>query len=390
MKMTTRALTGALAAAAIGLTAAAAWAQETIKVGIINHDTGPFAVPGREFRAGIDVWLAQHKAEVGGRKVEVIFRDTGGPNPASARRLAEELIVRDKVSILGGFYLTSDASAVASVLNQTNTPAVVFVASSPSILPQSPMFVRAGQNTGQSSATAAKYALQQGKRKAVIAVADYAPGHDAQRFFKEAFVAGGGSIIEEIRVPLNTVDFAPFAERIKNAKPEVVDIFVPPGAPAVSFSKALAAQGVMKNAMVIGMGEAEDVDLHLFDDSIVGFYQSLYYAEALPNLENKAFTEALRAKFGADRQPTFTAISAYDGMALIYRMIESQKGKPFDGKSAVQAVLGYEWKSPRGAVSIDPATREPIQDIYIRRVDKVDGALKNVVVETFPAVKATN
>jgi branched-chain amino acid transport system substrate-binding protein len=362
--------------------------QETIRIGIINHDTGPFATPGREIRAGIEVFRELHGDTAGGRKVEIVYRDMAGPNPATSRRLAEELVVRDKVSILGGFYLTSDASATAAVLNQTNTPAVLFVAASPTLLAQSPMFVRAGQNIGQSAVAAAQFALKSGKRKAYVAVSDYAPGHDVQRFFRSAFEAGGGRIVDEVRAPLNTVDYAPIAERIRNADIDVLDVFVPPGAAAVSFSKALAAQGVMKQRLVIGMGEAEDADLHLFDDSILGFHQALYYAESLDNPENKAFTAALKKRFGNDRQPTFAAVSAYDGMALIYRMIESQKGKPFDGKAAQQSVLGVTLRSPRGTVTIDPATREPIQDIHIRRVDKVDGRLRNVVVDSFKAVKA--
>lgn len=362
--------------------------QETIRVGIINHDTGPFATPGREIRAGIEVFRQLHGDTAGGRKVEIVFRDMAGPNPATARRLAEELVVRDKASILGGFYLTSDASATAAVLNQSNTPAVLFVAASPTLLAQSPMFVRAGQNIGQSAVAAAQYALKKGKRKAYVAVSDYAPGHDVQRFFRAAFEAGGGKIVDEVRAPLNTVDYAPIAERIRNADVDMLDVFVPPGAAAVSFSKALAAQGVIKQKLVIGMGEAEDADLHLFDDSILGFHQALYYAESLDNPENKAFTAALKKKFGNDRIPTFAAISAYDGMALIYKMIESQKGKPFDGKAAQKAILGATLRSPRGAITIDPATREPIQDIHIRRVEKIDGKLRNVVVDTFKAVKA--
>jgi branched-chain amino acid transport system substrate-binding protein len=362
--------------------------QDTIRNGINNHDTGPFATPGREIRAGIEIFRELHGDTVGGRKVEIVYRDMAGPNPATARRLAEELVVRDKVSILGGFYLTSDASAASAVINQTNTPTVLFVAASPTLLTQSQLFVRAGQNIGQSAVAAAQFALKSGKRKAYLAVSDYAPGHDVQRFFRSAFEAGGGKIIDELRVPLNTVDYAPISERIKNADIDVLDVFVPPGAAAVSFSKALAAQGVMKQNLVIGMGEAEDADLNLFDDSIIGFHQALYYAESLDNPENKAFTAALKKKYGNDRSPTFAAVSAYDGMSLIYKMIESQKGKAFDAKTAQQAALGLTIRSPRGALTIDAETREPVQDIHIRRIDKVNGKLRNIVVDSFKAVKA--
>jgi branched-chain amino acid transport system substrate-binding protein len=381
-------LTRSACAIALSGFAACAVAQETIKIGIITHDTGPFAVPGQQFRMGIETYRALHGNEVGGRKVEFIYRDVGGPNPAVAKRLAEELITRDKVSILGGFYLTSDALAAASVVNQTKTPSVLFVATSPSVLKQSQFFVRVGQHIAQSANTSATYALQHGKKKAYIAVADYAPGHDVQSAFKKTFEAGGGKVIGEDRIPLNTVDYAAFAERIKNANPDVINTFVPPGAPAVSLIKALASQGLMSKAMVIGMGEADDSDLHLFDDSVIGFYQTLYYGETVDNPENKAFKAAMKKKFGDDARATFTATSAYDGAAAIYRMIETQRGKPFDNQALLKSLRGYSWKSPRGPVTMDADTRELVQNIYVRKTEKVNGRLNNKVVEIYPAVKA--
>ncbi len=374
----------------LGISSVAAFAdaQEVIKVGIITHDTGPFAVTGEQFRMGIETYTSIHGDMAGGRKIEFIYRDIGGPNPAVAKRLAEELLVRDKVSILGGFYLTSDAAAAGSVINQTKTPTVLFVAASPSVLKLSPYFTRVGQHIGQSASTSAEFALQQGKRKAYLAVADYAPGHDAQKAFKDTFIAGGGTIVGEDRIPLNTLDFAAFAERAKNAAPDVINTFIPPGAPAVGWVKALATHGLMSKALVIGMGEADDVDLHLFDDSVIGFYQSLYYGEAVDEPENKEFVTALRKKFGDDARATFTAVSAYDGAAAVYRMVASQEGKPFDKAALLDAVKGYSWKSPRGPVTIDPETRELIQNIYVRRTEKENGELVNNVVAVFPNVHA--
>ena len=334
-----------------------------------------------------ETYVDRHGAPSGGNSVQIIYGDIGGPNPAQAKRLAEEMIVRDGVSILGGFYLSSDALATADVVNKVNIPAVLFVAASPSILQKSKNFVRAGQQIGQSAVGGAEYALKEGKRKAYIAVADYAPGYDVQNFFRKAFEAGGGQIVGQDRIPLNTVDFAPFAERIANANPDMIDVFVPPGAPAVGFAKALASAGLINKTIVMGMGEAEDADLKLFDDSLVGFYQSLYYAEAVDNPENKAFEAIFREKYGQDVHPSFTAVSAYDGMAIIYKMIEAQDGK-FSTETALKAVKGYSWNSPRGRITIDPDTREVIQNIYIRRVVKEDGKLKNVVVDTFKDVKA--
>jgi branched-chain amino acid transport system substrate-binding protein len=376
------------AGAALSLGAAAAAYSETIKVGILNQDTGPFAVQGEDFRHGIEAYVALHGKQIGGDTVEIVYRDIGGPNPAQARRLAEELIVREGVSILGGFYLSSDALAAADVINQADVPAVLFVAASPSILQQSKSFIRAGQHIGQSAMIAAKYALKEGKRNAYIAVADYAPGHDVQKVFRETFEAGGGKIAGEDRVPLNTIDFASVAERIANANPDVVEVFVPPGAPAVGLAKALSSTGLMNKAMVIGMGEAEDGDLKLFDDSLIGFYQALYYAEGVQNAENEALKVAFKEKYGRDARTSFAAVSAYDGMAVIYKMIEAQKGGHFDAGTALKGVEGYSWNSPRGPMTIDPETREVVQNIYIRKVVKEDGKLKNVVVDTFKNVRA--
>jgi branched-chain amino acid transport system substrate-binding protein len=361
---------------------------DTVRVGILNHDTGPFAVQGADFTRGIGVYLATHGNQCGPHTMEVITRDIGGANPAVARRLAEELVVRDQVSIMGGFYLSSDALSVADVVNEADIPGVLFVAASPSILQQSPNFIRAGQHVGQSAMIAAEYALQEGRRSAYIAVADYAPGHDVQRVFRTTFEAGGGNIVGEVRIPLNTVDFAPFAERISSAQPDVVNVFVPPGAPAVGLTRALASAGLMERAMVIGMGEAEDGDLRLFDDSLINFHQSLYYGEALDNPENDLFKARIRELFGDDVYASFASVSAYDGMALICAMIAAQPGGGFSTEVALSAGTAFNWNSPRGPMSIDPETREVIQNIYIRRVVSEDGRLANAVVDAFEAVRA--
>lgn len=382
---------GVAVLAAIGaLLPGTALAQQKIRIGIIGPFTGPFATTGIQYRQGIETFLSVNGNKVGGREVEVLYRDVGGTNPAVAKRLAEELIVRDKVSLLGGFYLSPEATAVAPVVTETKVPAVLFTAASPAIMKLSPYFIRIGDNILQAAIPPADWAIKRGAKRAYIAVADYAPGHDVQGGFKARFTQLGGTIVGEDRLPLNTVDFAPFAERIANAKADFINVFVPAGAPAVSFIKALAAQGVVGSKVAImGQAETDDNELRLFDDSVIGVYSSLYYAIDAPYEANRRFKAALANKVGPSAVPTYSTMAAYDGMHVLYRMIESQKGaKTFDGPAAVKAMEGMKWESPRGPVTIEPGTRETTQNIYIRRVEKVDGKLVNRIVETFPAVKA--
>lgn len=371
----------------LGLTAPAV-AQETIKIGILSQDTGPFAQNGRAFRQGIAAYTALHGKQAGGRNIEFVFRDVGGASPAVAKRLGEELVVREKVSMLGGFALTSDALAIGSLIEQTKMPAILFVASSPLVLKTSQYFLKSSQHTAQSASSGAVFARKQGKERAYVVVSDYAPGHDAQKAFSKTFEAQGGKVIGQARVPLSTVDFAAIVERIAQAQPDVIDVFVPPGAPAIGLMRALAERGLMKSSMVIGMGEAEDHMLPQYDDSVIGFYQSLYYAEALENPENKAFVAKLKELYGPDTLPDFASASAFDGTHLIYQMVASQKDKPWNGAAAIEAVKGSSWNGVRGPIKIDAKTRELIQNIYLRKVEKIDGKLKNVIVDKLEAVEA--
>ena len=366
-------------------------AQEKIKVGIIGQFSGPFATAGQEYRQGIESYLALHGTKVGGREIELIYRDVGGPDPAVAKRLAEELIVQDKVSIIGGFFLSPESFAAASVLTKTKTPGVIFNGATPSIVKQSDYFVRVGDTMIQVAAPQAEFALKHGKKRFFIAVTDYAPGIATEEAAKAKILAAGAQIVGTERIPMNTVDFAPYAERIANAKPDAVVTFLVTGAPAAAALKALSAQGILgnKNIMVIGQAETDDPDLHLFDDSVLGFYSSHVYASGLKNSENMKFKEYFKKKFG-DKTPIGLFVSpAYDGMHVIYKMIESQQGKPFDGAAAINAVKGYSWEGVRGPEKIEADTRDITLNVYIRRVEKVDGQKTNIVVDTFKARKGS-
>lgn len=363
-------------------------ADEPIKIGILGQFSGPFAIAGAQFRQGVEAWVAQNGTNPGGRSVEILYRDIGGANPAVARRLAEELIVRDKVSILGGFYLSPEATAVASLVTDAKIPTVLFEAGSPPVVTLSPYFIRTGNSIGQGAQTQATWAYRHGKRRAYLIVSDYAPGYDVEAAFKERFTGLGGTIVGDDRAPLSTVDYAPFAERVANAKADIIVTFIPSGAPAISLLKALTAQGVMGKALVIGQAEADDPDLHLYDDTIVGFYSALHYALGINNDANRKFKAAVQSN-SPGAIPNYLTVGAWDGMHVIYKMIESQKGKPFDPAAAVEAVRGFTFDSPRGRVTINRATRDINQPYFIRRVDKVNGHLENVLIETFPPVTDT-
>jgi branched-chain amino acid transport system substrate-binding protein len=360
-------------------------ADDTIKIGIVGQFTGPFALSGAQFRTGVETWLTQNGNKVGGRTVEVIYRDTGGPNPASSRRIAEELIVSDKVSMLGGFYLSPEASAVASLATETKTPTVLFETGSPPVVTLSPYFVRTGNSIGQGAATQAIWANKHGKKRAYMIVSDYAPGYDVEATFKKQFTALGGTVIGDDRAPLSTVDYAPFAERAANANPDLVVVFIPSGAPAISLMKALKARGVTDKSAVIGQAEADDPELNLYDDSIIGFYSALHYALGIDNAANKKF----KAAVPAPAVPSFLMVGAYDGMRVMYKMIESQKGKPWDSTAAIESIKGFTFDSPRGRVTINKATRDINQPYFVRRVEKVNGKLVNLLSETFPPVTDT-
>lgn len=357
-----------------------------VKVGVIGQFSGPFAVAGKQLHQSIDVYVAQHGSKAGSHEVQFIYRDIGGSNPALAKSLAEQLIVKDGASILTGFYLSPEAAAVAPVIDETKTPSVLSVAAAPQLVRMSPYFVRAGENIAQPAFAQANFAIESGKKHAYIAVADYAPGRDIEEAFTRRFKALGGEIVGVDHMPLNTVDYAPFAERIANAKPDVVVTFLPNGAPSVSFYSALATQGVVKSAMVIGVAETDDPELPAFNDRIVGVYSAIFYSDSLDNPENIAFKKVMKEKFGPDMTVGVNNESPYDGIELIYRMVAAQGDGPFDPEAAMTAVKGYSWNSPSGPKRIDPKTREMIHNFYIRQVQKIDGKLQNVVVKTYEAV----
>jgi branched-chain amino acid transport system substrate-binding protein len=379
--------TAAIAAAlavSVGLTTPAS-AESVVKFGIVGPFSGASALNGEQWKQGVQAWLSLNGDTVNGRKIEILYRDTASGNPAVAKQLTQELLVQDKVDVLGGYALSPEAAGAAPLVNETKTPTLLFHVASPVLTKLSPYFIRVGQNIAQNGSGAAKYALRHGKKTAFVTVADYAPGKDVLKAFSETFTKGGGTIVGQQLVPLTTVDFAPVAEHIAQTHAEWVQLFLPPGATSVGAMKAFAARGLLKKVQIVGQGEAEDSDMSLFGDSVEGFYSYNYNSGAVNNPENAKFREALKKLFGASTEPSSFSLGGYDAMELLAQMIRSQKGASFSSDNAMAGILGYSWKSPRGPVTIDKTTREPVQNFYFRRVERQpDGTLRNIIIDAVP------
>jgi branched-chain amino acid transport system substrate-binding protein len=374
-----------LAAAALLVAMAGAQAQSTVKIGAILPMTGPQQSTGVQISAAIRLYMAQHGDTVAGKKIEVVYRDSGAV-AENAKRLAQELIVNDKVSLLAGFGVTPTALAVAPLATEAKVPEVVMAAGTSVITERSPFIVRTSFTLPQSSVIMARWALMNGIRKVVSLVSDYAPGIDSENAFKQAFINGGGTIPEFIHVPLANPDFAPFLQRARDHKPDAVFIFVPSGQGAI-FVKQFLERGLDKAGIkIIGPGDVTDDDvLNRMGDPVIGTVTAHMYSAAHPSQMNKDYVAAFR-KANNNMRPNFMSVGGYDGMHLIYEALKKTGGNT-GGDALVAAMKGMAWESPRGPISIDPETRDIIQNVYMRKVEKVDGELYNVEFETFNAVK---
>ncbi|HEY7726050.1 MAG TPA: ABC transporter substrate-binding protein [Anaeromyxobacteraceae bacterium] len=375
-------------AACLALAASTARAEETIKVGVIAPFTGPFADYGKEIEAGIKAWMKLNGDRVAGKRVEVIVRDTTGPLPDVAKRLAQELVVREKVHFLAGFGLTPEAMAVADIATQAKTPMIIMNAATSIITTKSPYIVRVSMTLPQGTAPIATWAWKNGIKKVFTLVSDYAPGIDSETQFKKTFGAAGGQIVDSIRVPLRNPEFAPFLQRIKDARPDAVFIFVPPGEANIGFMKGFVERGLDKAGIkVIGPGDlTEDHTVDAMGDYALGIITSFHYSDAHESPENKAFLKAFYEVAPGLGRPNFMAVGGYDGMAAIYHAAARLGGK-IDGDKAVEALKGWKHMSPRGPIYIDPATRDVVQTEYFRKVEKRDGKNYNIEFDSIPNVK---
>lgn len=374
----------AAAMAATILAAGAAAAQETVKVGLILPMTGPFASTGRQIEAAARLYIQEHGDTVAGKKVELVVRDDGGVADVT-KRLAQELVVREGAKVLAGFGLTPLALSTAPIATQAKVPMIVTAAATSVITEKSPYIVRTSFTLPQASLGIARWAAENDIRTVVTLVSDYAPGLDAAGAFREVFTRAGGEIVQDLRVPLQDPDFAPFLQRAKDANPDAVFVFVPSGVGAV-FMKQFADRGLKADGVrLIGTGDVTDDDiLPQMGDVALGTITAQHYSAAHPSPENQAFVEAFRAANGT--RPNFMAVAGYDGMHLVYQALEKTGGDT-DGDALIEAMKGMSWTSPRGPVTIDAETRDIVQDIYIREVKEVDGELYNVEFDVIEQVK---
>jgi branched-chain amino acid transport system substrate-binding protein len=368
-----------LAAVALGVPVAGVQAQSTVKIGALLPMTGPQQSTGVQIAAAMRLYMAQHGDTVAGKKIELIVRDDGAV-AENTKRQAQELIVNQKVNFLVGFGVTPTAFAVAPLATEAKIPEIVMAAGTSSVTERSPYIVRTSFTLPQSSVIMAQWALKNGIKKVVSMVSDFAPGIDSEVSFKEAFIKGGGEIAEFIRVPLANPDFAPFLQRARDAKPDAVFIFVPSGQGAI-FVKQFVERGLDKAGIrIIGPGDVTDDDvLNGMGDQVIGTVTAHTYSAAHPSQMNKDYVAAIRKANNNMR-------ANYDGMHLIYEALKKTGGNT-GGDALIAAMKGMSWESPRGPISIDPETRDIIQNVYLRKVEKVDGELYNVEFETFNAVK---
>jgi branched-chain amino acid transport system substrate-binding protein len=362
----------------------AAAAEEPLRIGLIVPLTGGQASTGKQLANAVKLYMSENGDTVAGRKIEVIVKDDGAV-PENTKRIAQELIVNDKVGIIAGFGITPAALAAAPLATQARIPEIVMLAGTSIITERSPYIVRTSFTLAQSSVIIGDWAARNGIRKVATLTTDYAPGNDALQFFKARFLAGGGEIVDEVRVPLVNPDFAPFLQRIKDAKPDALYVFVP-GGQGGNFMKQFSERGLDKAGIrIIGPGDVMDDDLlNNMGDAALGTVTAHMYSAAHNSPKNKAFVAAYGKMFGS--RPGFVAVGGYDGIHLIYQALKKTGGNS-DGDMLVEAMKGMKWESPRGPISIDPDTRDIVQNIYIRKVEKVNGELYNVEFATFEAVK---
>ena len=383
--MSRRELVASLTALALGTAVTApAFGQEAVKIGLILPMTGQQTSTGKQIDAAVRLYMQQHGATVAGKKIEVILKDDAAV-PDATKRLAQELIVNDKVSFIAGFGVTPAALAAAPLATQAKVPEIVMAAGTSIITERSPYIARTSFTLAQSTVPMADWAAKNGIKKVVTMVSDYAPGADAQASFKEAFTKAGGEIVGEIKFPLASPDFAPFLQRAADAKPDAVFIFVPSGQGA-QFVKQFVERGLDKAGVkIIGPGDVTDDDLlNGMGDVVLGTVTAHFYSAAHPSAKNKEFVEAF--KKANNFRPNFMAVGGYDGMHLIYEALKKTNGAT-GGDALINAIKGTKWESPRGPVEIDPETRDIVQNVYMRKVEKVGGELYNVEFSTFEAIK---
>jgi len=374
-----------LFAAAAMLAITSANAQQTVKIGLIMAYSGQFADTATQMDNAIKLYVKQHGDTVAGKKIELIRKDTNGPNPDVAKRLAQELVVRDKVDILAGFTLTPEALGAADISAEAKKLMVVMNAATSIITAKSPYIARTSLTIPQLENAFGAWVYKSGVRRVYTMVSDYGPGIDAETWFVKSFKDAGGQIVGSVRMPIASPDFSAFVQRAKDVDPEAIFIFIPGGAQPPAIAKAMQERGISPSK-ILGQGEItmDDNALKSMGDSAIGIRTIFHYGWEHKSPMNEAFVKAFRDEY--KRNPDVFSIGGWDGMHLIYETLKKTGGKA-DGDSLIAAAKGMSWESPRGPILIDPNTRDIVQNVYIRRVEKVGDATQNVEFDKIENVK---
>jgi len=371
-----------------GLTTAAGAADEPIKIGVIASYSGPYADYGRQFDDGIALYLDEHGGKLAGRPVQIIKKDAPGAAPDLAKRLAQELVVKDKINFFAGLDFSPNAFAVAAVAKEAKIPAIVMNASASAITTSSPYVARVSFTVQQVSDPMARWAAKNGITKVYTVVADYGSGADSETAFEKAFTASGGTVVGKVRTPLANPDFSAYVQRIKDEKPQAVFFFFPSGVLPPAFLKAAKERGLEEAGIkLIATGEAtDDSYLEATGDVALGLITSHHYSYGHNSEKNKKFIEGIYRVSGKKLRPSYFAVAAYDGMAALDGAL-AKTGGDLTGDKVMEALKGLKIDSPRGPIEIDAATRDIVQTVYIRKTEKVNGELVNVEFDKFERVK---
>ena len=361
-------------------------AADTIKIGVVMPYSGQFADLAKQMDNGIKIYMQQHGDKVAGKTIEIIRKDVGGIDPPTAKRLAQELVVRDQVDILAGWLLTPNAIAGCSVSAEAKKFMVIMNAATSIITDKSPYCTRTSFTLPMISVTLGQWAAKQGIKSDYTMTADYGPGHDAEHGFIEGFKAGGGDIAGSVRMAVKNPDFSAYVQRAKDLNPQSIFVFIPGGAQPAAFGKALAERGMSAQTIkVLGTQElADDEAVKSMGNDAVGIITAGNYNYNYNSAMNKKFVEAYR-KLSGDENPNFGAVGGYDGMHLIYAALSKTNGKT-DAEDLIAVAKGMKWESPRGPMMIDPKTRDVVQTIYISKVEDKGGKHVNVVIDKIPDV----
>jgi branched-chain amino acid transport system substrate-binding protein len=377
-----------LALAMLVLGSGAVLGQQTpIRIGIIYSFSGAGGTAGKEFDDVVAVFQKQHGDTINGRKVEIIRRDDGGIAPDNAKRLAQELVVQQHVDVLAGLIFTPNAVAVGTVSTQAKMPVFIVNATTSNIMAKNPYMSRYSMTATQVTVPLAKYAYKTGQRNMYVVFMDYGPGIDSGQTFESAFTAEGGKIAGEIRVPVTATDFSAYLQRVKDAKPDGMYIFLNASGAGTAFLKQAKAQGLGGAGIkIFCSGDlVTEQSLPAIGDAAAGVISSMNYSGTHDSKMNRDFVKAFMAQSGG-LPPTFGGVGTYDTFTAIYKVLEAQKGQ-IDPDKTMDLVKALKFESPRGPIAIDPDTRDIIQNVYIRRTELKGGKLVNTEIDTYPMVK---